>query len=162
LWSVGAPISLRAAFSQFVEGHTSHATPGKRERNPIYADQWSRSRPGRRTLFGRMTMGQVNAIDFATFDINALSQGERTEFYRDAIRRAHQARAAAVSAWLRTLARQFERRPLLTRALADSAAVLAMALAIAATVSAPVSARMQSASIEHSMSTGGGTLPLLW
>jgi hypothetical protein len=109
-----------------------------------------------------MTMGQVNAIDFATFDINALSQDERTKFYRDAIRRAHQARAAAVSEWLRALARQFERRPLLTRALVDSAVVLAMVIALAATVSEPVSARMQSASIEHSVSIGGGTLPLLW
>jgi hypothetical protein len=107
-------------------------------------------------------MGQVNTTDFAIFDIKSLSQDERTEFYRDAIRRAHQARAAAVSEWLRALARLFERRPLLTRALADSAAVLAMALAIAATVSAPVSARMQSASIEYNMSTGGGTLPLVW
>ena len=107
-------------------------------------------------------MGKFDAIDLATFDIKALSQDERTEFYRDAIRRAHKARAAAVSGLFRALARQFERRPLLTRALADSAAVLAMAIALAATVSAPVSARMQSASIDYSMSTGGGTLPLLW
>ncbi|HKY86188.1 MAG TPA: hypothetical protein VJL90_05465 [Pseudorhodoplanes sp.] len=107
-------------------------------------------------------MGKPDATDFGTFDISALSQDERAEFYRDAIHRAHKARGAAVSEWLRALARQFERRPLVTRALADSAAVLAMVLAVAATVSAPVSARMQSASIEHSASIGGGTLPLVW
>ena len=107
-------------------------------------------------------MGKFHAIDLATFDIRALSQEERTQFYRDAIRGAHKARAAAVSGLFRALARQFDRWPLLTRALANSTAVLAMALAVAATVSAPVSARMQSASIDYSMSTGGGTLPLLW
>ena len=107
-------------------------------------------------------MGKFNAIDFATFDINALSQEERTEFYRDAIRGAHNARATAVNELFRALARQFERRPLLTRALADSAAVLAMAFAVAATVSAPVSAHMQSAAIDQSVSIGGGSLPLLW
>ena len=101
-------------------------------------------------------MGQFRAIDFATFDIKALSQDERTEFYRGAIRRAHRARAEALNELFPALARQFERRPLLTRALVDSAAVLAMAIAFAATVSEPVSAHMQSASI------GGGTLPLLW
>jgi hypothetical protein len=109
-----------------------------------------------------MTMGQVNATDFATFDINALSQDERTEFYRGAIRRAHRMRSEAIRDLFRAMMERLERRPLLTRALADSAAVLAIALAVAATVFAPVSARMQSASIEHNMSTGGGTLPLVW
>lgn len=107
-------------------------------------------------------MGQFDAIDFATFDISRLSQEERTELYRDAIRRAHAARAAAIGNLFRALGKRFERQPLLTRALVDSAAVLAMAIALAATLSAPVSARMQSVSIEHSVSIGGGSLPLLW
>jgi hypothetical protein len=109
-----------------------------------------------------MTMGQVNASDFATFDISALSQDERTEFYRGAIRRAHRMRSEAIRDLFRAVMERLEGRPLLTRALVDSAAVLAMAIAVAATLSAPVSARMQSASIEHSVSSGGSSLPLLW
>ena len=101
-------------------------------------------------------MGKFDAIDVTTFDISALTQEGRTELYRDAIRRAHAARAAAIGDFFRALAKRFERQPLLTRALVDSAAVLAMAFAVAATVSKPVSAHMQSVSI------GGGSLPLLW
>lgn len=107
-------------------------------------------------------MRQVNAADFATFDIKSLSQAERTEFYHGAIRRAHRMRSEAIRDLFRAVKERFERRPLLTRALADSAAILAMVLALAATLSAPVSARMQSASIEHSVPIGGGSLPLLW
>ena len=107
-------------------------------------------------------MGQVNATDFATFDVKSLSQDARTEFYRGAIRRAHRMRSEAIRDLFRAVMERLERRPLLSRALVDSAAVLVMAIAVAATLSAPVSARMQSASIEHSVSIGGGSLPLLW
>jgi hypothetical protein len=58
----------------------------------------------------------------------------------------------------RAVAKRLERYPLVTRALVDSAAVLAMIIALATTISEPLSARMTSVSIGH---VGAG-LPLLW
>jgi hypothetical protein len=67
-------------------------------------------------------------LEMATFDV--LSQEERTEFYRDAIRRAHAARADAVRALFRVFKRRFHRQPLMTRAAMSSAAVFAVALSL--------------------------------
>jgi hypothetical protein len=71
-------------------------------------------------------------LEMATFDV--LSQEERTEFYRDAIRRAHAARADAVRALFRVFKRRFHRQPLMTRAAMSSAAVFAVALSLGVTI----------------------------
>jgi len=97
----------------------------------------------------------MNAIDFATFDINALSLAKRTEFYRDAVRRAHAARADAVRGLFRASKNRFRRQQVLIRALACSAAVLVAAISIdTMLLSAPVSARLGIVSIGY-MSTPG-------
>jgi hypothetical protein len=44
----------------------------------------------------RMTTRPLNPLELGTFDINALSQEERTLFYREAIRSAHAERSDAV------------------------------------------------------------------
>lgn len=108
-------------------------------------------------------MKPLNAREMASFDINllshdinALSQEERTRFYRDAIRKAHAARSEAVREMFRIVAEGLARRPLLMRALIDSAAALVMVIALAATASEPLSPRL--VSIGH-ISSG---LPLVW
>jgi hypothetical protein len=67
-------------------------------------------------------------LEMATFGL--LSQAERTEFYRHAIRRAHAARADAVRALFRVFKRRFHRQPLMTRAAMSSAAVFAVTLSL--------------------------------
>lgn len=54
-------------------------------------------------------------LEMAMFD--DMSQEERTQFYRDAVRRAHAERAEAVKILFRVVARRL-RRPRLARALA--------------------------------------------
>ena len=80
-------------------------------------------------------MRQFTAREMAAFDINALSQEDRTRFYREAIRSAHAARADAVRGMFRTIAKRLERHPLLRRALIGSAVVLAMVIALGMTAS---------------------------
>lgn len=103
-------------------------------------------------------MRPVNPLEMAARDINALSHEERMDIYRDAIRNAHAARSDAIRELFRAMARCFERQSLLTPALADSAAVLAIVIALGATVFEPASARVASGSIGHVVSG----LPLLW
>lgn len=67
-------------------------------------------------------------LEMAAFD--ALSQEERTEFYREAIRRAHAARADAVRELFRAVATRLGEQPVLARAAASSAAVFAAVVAV--------------------------------
>ncbi len=82
-------------------------------------------------------MRQFTAREMAAFDINALSQEERTAFYRHAIRSAHAARSEAMRGMFAAIAKRLERHPLLTRALIDSAVVLAMVIALGLTAFEP-------------------------
>jgi hypothetical protein len=75
-------------------------------------------------------------LEMTTFDLSDLSQEERTEFYREAIRRAHAARSDAVRALLRTIAKRFRRQPLLARAAASSAVILAVVISLGMILSA--------------------------
>ncbi len=100
-------------------------------------------------------MRPVNPLEMAALDINALSQEERTIVYREAKRRAHVMRSDAVRELFRAAASCFERQPLLTRALVDSAAVLAVVIALGAMISEPVSARMASVSVTSDYSVEG-------
>jgi hypothetical protein len=102
-------------------------------------------------------MRPVNPLELA-LDINALSQEQRAIFYREAIRRAHAARSDAIRELFRTTATYFAHQSLLTRALVDSAAVLAVVIALGATLFEPASAGVASGSIGHVVSG----LPLLW
>jgi hypothetical protein len=87
------------------------------------------------------------SLEMAMFDV--LSQEERTEFYRDAIRRAHAARADAVRALFRVFKRRFRRQPLIARAAMSAAATIAIVLALGAILPEPASARVGSVSIGH-------------
>jgi hypothetical protein len=69
-------------------------------------------------------------LEMATFDLSDLSQEERTEFYRAAVRRAHAERAEAVRVLFRLLRQRFRQQPLMARAAISSAAAFAVALSL--------------------------------
>ncbi len=75
-------------------------------------------------------------LEMATFDISDLSQEERTELHRDAIRYAHAARSEAVRELFRAAAKHFRRQPVLARAAASSAAILAVVISLGMVLSA--------------------------
>jgi len=74
--------------------------------------------------------------EMATFDLSDVSQEERTEFYREVIRRAHAARSDAVREIFRAMAKRFRRQPLLARAAASSAVILAVVVSLGMILSA--------------------------